>query len=52
MDAGEFGIGSMKPKIESALSFLDEGGREVLITSPKELAPAFAGESGTRILPD
>jgi carbamate kinase len=52
MDAGEFGVGSMKPKVESALSFLDEGGNEVLITSPKELAPAFAGESGTRILPD
>ena len=51
MEAGEFGVGSMKPKIESALSFLAAGGREVLITSPQDLAPAFEGETGTRIVP-
>jgi len=49
--AGEFGKGSMQPKIESALAFLDRGGREVLITSPEELAPALAGTSGTRVVP-
>ncbi|HET9234245.1 MAG TPA: carbamate kinase, partial [Candidatus Eisenbacteria bacterium] len=47
---GEFGKGSMLPKIESALAFLDAGGREVLITSPEELAPALAGRSGTRVV--
>lgn len=46
---GEFGEGSMKPKIESALQFLERGGREVLITSPEELAQALAGQGGTRI---
>jgi len=41
----------MKPKIESALAFLENGGREVLITSPEELGPALAGRSGTRVIP-
>ncbi len=51
MEAGEFGEGSMKPKIESALRFLEGGGREVLITSPEELGPALEGKTGTRIVP-
>jgi carbamate kinase len=51
MESGEFGEGSMKPKIESALAFLENGGREVLITSPEELGPALAGRSGTRVIP-
>jgi carbamate kinase len=50
--AGEFGEGSMQPKIESALAFLERGGRDVLITSPQELGPALAGRSGTRVTPD
>ena len=49
MSAGEFGEGSMKPKIESAIAFLEHGGRDVLITAPEELGPALAGHSGTRI---
>jgi len=52
MEAGEFGEGSMKPKIESALAFLGNGGREVLITSPDELPEAMAGRTGTRVVPD
>ena len=51
LSAGEFGKGSMQPKIESALAFLNAGGRDVLITSPEELAPALAGRSGTRVVP-
>jgi carbamate kinase len=51
MEAGEFGVGSMKPKIEASLSFLHEGGREVLITSPEHLGLAFEGRSGTQIVP-
>ena len=48
---GEFPAGSMGPKIESALSFLESGGREVIITSPEKLTAAIAGQAGTRILP-
>ncbi len=50
MEAGEFGEGSMKPKIESALNFLAAGGGEVLITSPEELTAALQGNSGTHIV--
>ena len=51
INAGEFGVGSMKPKIEAAIAFLGSGGREVLITSPDHLAKGFRGDSGTRIVP-
>jgi len=52
LDAGEFPPGSMGPKIEAAIMFLERGGGEVLITSPYRLADAVAGHAGTRILPD
>ena len=51
LEAGEFGEGSMRPKILSSIEFLENGGREVLITSPDDLAQALAGTSGTRIVP-
>ncbi|MGP1674814.1 MAG: carbamate kinase [Candidatus Limnocylindrales bacterium] len=49
---GEFPRGSMGPKVEAAIRFLEGGGEEVLITSPASLARAIAGETGTRIVPD
>jgi len=49
---GEFPKGSMGPKVEAAITFLEHGGCEVLITSPVSLEKAFAGESGTRIMAD
>jgi carbamate kinase len=48
--AGEFPKGSMGPKVEAAITFLEHGGSEVLITSPASLERAFRGESGTRIV--
>ena len=39
----------MGPKIESALRFLSEGGKEVIITSCEKLADAVNGNSGTHI---
>ena len=39
----------MGPKIEAALQFLDNGGKEVIITSPGKLADAVAGKGGTHI---
>ena len=49
--AGEFPAGSMGPKIESALAFLEAGGREVIITDPDSLHAALQGRAGTRIVP-
>jgi carbamate kinase len=48
--AGEFPPGSMGPKIEAALRFLDGGGSEVLITLPERLSDGMAGLTGTRIV--
>ncbi len=48
--AGQFPPGSMGPKIEAAVQFLQGGGREVIITSPPQIPRALAGEAGTRIV--
>jgi carbamate kinase len=47
---GQFPAGSMGPKIEAALGFLEAGGDQVLITSPDRLADALRGETGTRVV--
>ena len=47
---GQFPAGSMGPKVEAALGFLDAGGTEVLITSPDRLVEALTGATGTRIV--
>jgi carbamate kinase len=49
--SGQFPAGSMGPKIEAALEFLDGGGEWAAITSPGLLAATVAGEQrgGTRI---
>ncbi|MCC6904277.1 MAG: carbamate kinase [Anaerolineae bacterium] len=49
MAEGHFASGSMLPKIEAAVDFLEAGGREVLITSPENIARGLAGETGTRM---
>ncbi len=49
---GEFPAGSMGPKIEACLRFLDAGGSECIITSPQAIAKALSGHAGTRITVD
>jgi len=49
---GHFPPGNMGPKVESAIRFLRNGGREVVITSYGLLCAAVAGKAGTHILPD
>lgn len=46
-----FAPGSMAPKIQAVIAFLEAGGREALITSPANIERALAGETGTRIVP-
>jgi carbamate kinase len=48
---GHFGVGSMLPKIEAAVDFVQHGGPQAVITNPQNLARALRGESGTRIIP-
>jgi carbamate kinase len=47
---GHFAPGSMAPKIESVIQFLEEGGELAIITSPENIAKAIRGEAGTRIV--
>jgi carbamate kinase len=47
---GHFASGSMLPKVEACLQFLQGGGREALITSADNLSLALDGGSGTRIV--
>ncbi len=51
LDEGHFAPGSMQPKIESALKFLENGGEEVIITQPHHLEGALQGIHGTHIVP-
>jgi carbamate kinase len=49
--AGHFLAGSMQPKIESALKFLEQGGKEVIITQPQNLKANLHEIHGTHIVP-
>lgn len=46
---GQFPAGSMGPKIEAAINFLESGGSEVIITSLEKAKQAVLGSAGTRI---
>jgi carbamate kinase len=49
---GHFAPGSMGPKIEAAIHFLERGGREVIITTPEKALDSFSGQGGTHLYPD
>ena len=44
-----FAQGSMGPKIQAVVDYLERGGGEAIITSPENLERALAGQTGTRI---
>ncbi|HUU61192.1 MAG TPA: carbamate kinase [Acidimicrobiia bacterium] len=46
-----FAAGSMAPKIQACINYLEAGGGEVLITDPAHLPAAIRGETGTRLVP-
>ena len=48
---GHFPPGSMGPKIEAAIRFLERGGRTAIITSPEALDRALQGVAGTQVSP-
>jgi carbamate kinase len=53
---GQFGIGSMEPKIRASIKFIKGAPgkykREVIITTPERAMEALRGEAGTRIVLD
>ena len=48
---GQFAKGSMMPKIEAILKYMDQGGKKALITDPEHIKDALEGKTGTWILP-
>jgi carbamate kinase len=51
MADGQFAKGSMGPKIEAIIKYLEQGGKQALITDPVNIERALQGQTGTRILP-
>ena len=48
---GHFAKGSMLPKIEAILKYMEEGGKRALITNPENIKNALEGKTGTWIVP-
>ncbi len=48
---GEFLPGSMAPKVEAGIAFLQSGGQRALIGLPEELPQLLLGEAGTELVP-
>ncbi len=51
-EQGEFLAGSMGPKVQACIRFLEWGGERAVITSLDNAVAALNGEAGTRIVPD
>ncbi|MCD6412665.1 MAG: carbamate kinase [Elusimicrobia bacterium] len=49
-EEGHFKKGSMLPKIEAVIRFLEKGGKQALITCPEKIEEALAGKTGTWIV--
>jgi carbamate kinase len=49
LEEGQFPPGSMGPKIQAAIEYIEGGGEEVLITSANYLRAALINRAGTRI---
>lgn len=49
LQSGELGEGSMAPKVEAALAFLEQGGTQALIARLDEGLEALNGQAGTTI---
>jgi carbamate kinase len=47
-----FAKGSMAPKMQAIIWFLEAGGKQALITNPENIGRALKGETGTWIVPD
>jgi carbamate kinase len=50
-EGSHFAKGSMEPKVRAIVKFLENGGKEAIITNPENIGKALRGETGTRIIP-
>ncbi|MFA6028269.1 MAG: carbamate kinase [Elusimicrobiota bacterium] len=51
MKEGHFKPGSMLPKMQAIVEFLEGGGKRAIITNPENLEKAIAGGTGTHVVP-
>jgi carbamate kinase len=51
IEEGHFAPGSMLPKIQAIVQFLENGGKKALITDPEHISDALEGKTGTWIVP-
>ena len=51
LEEGHFPPGSMGPKVEAAIKFLEEGGKRSIITSAQAAHKAIRSQGGTEIIP-
>ena len=49
---GHFAPGSMRPKIEAVVEYLEKGGTEAIITSPDKICESIGGKAGTHFTID
>ena len=52
LSEGHFKAGSMGPKVEAALGFVERGGDHAIITSLDKAVEALEGKTGTHIVPN
>jgi carbamate kinase len=50
-EGAHFAKGSMAPKIQAIIWFLENGGQQAIITNPENIGRALKGETGTWIVP-
>lgn len=50
-EGSHFAKGSMAPKIQAIIWFLESGGKQAIITNPENIGRALLGETGTLIVP-
>jgi carbamate kinase len=51
VEGTHFAKGSMAPKVQAIIWFLENGGKQALITNPENIGRALKGETGTWITP-
>lgn len=51
IEEGHFAKGSMLPKIQAILRYMEKGGKKALITDPEHILAALEGKTGTWIVP-
>lgn len=51
LSEGHFPAGSMGPKIQAIIDYLEAGGKHAIVTNPENLERALRGETGTHFFP-